>query len=167
MMSGERRVDFKGYSVERNAVVIGREGRCCFITERSLVVTWSVWGLPRYVAGGIDGAEIEGGSCLADGLIGLGVLGERDEGASWTQDAGLFAGDLGDGVAEIVLMIQSDVGEDGEDRVDYVGGVQTAPEAYFEDGDVYRGLLTLRGALSCEVKKAYSGEDLEKARRVG
>ena len=86
--------------------------------------------------GGADGAEVEGRGGFADGLVGLGVLGEGDEGAVGAEDAGLFAGDLGDGVAEVVLVVERDVGDDGEEGVDDVGGVETAAEAHFEDGDV-------------------------------
>ena len=64
------------------------------------------------------------------------MLGEGDEGAVGAEDAGLFAGDLGDGVAEVVLVVEGDVGDDGEEGFDDVGGVETAAEAYFEDGDV-------------------------------
>ena len=124
-MAGERRVDFEVVSVERDRVMIGREGCRCFGAARFQVVTWNDWSLAGDVVGSVDSAEIEGGSGLADGLIGLGMLGERDEGAAWAQDAGFFAGDLGDGVAEVVLVVKGDVGEDGEDGVDYVGGVET------------------------------------------
>ena len=92
------------------------------------------------VGGGADGAEVEGRGGFADGLVGLGMLGEGDEGAVGAEDAGLFAGDLGDGVAEVVLVVEGDVGDDGEEGVDDVGGVETAAEAYFEDGDVDRFL---------------------------
>ena len=61
------------------------------------------WRLGGDVVGGADGAEVEGGGGFADGLVGLGVLREGDEGAVGAEDAGLFAGDLGDGVAEVVL----------------------------------------------------------------
>ena len=54
------------------------------------------------------------------------------------KDAGLFSSDLRDGVAEVVLVIQGDVGDDGEQGVDDVGGVQTTAEADFQNGDVDR-----------------------------
>ncbi len=73
--------------------------------------------------GGVDGSDVEGGGGFAYGLVGFGVLGESDEGAVGAEDAGLFAGDLGDGVAEVVLMVEGDVGDDGEERVDDVGCV--------------------------------------------
>ena len=97
---------------------------------------------------GVDGVEVEFGGGLADGLVGLGVLGEGDEGSAGAEDTCLFAGDLGDGVAEVVLVVEGDVGEDGEEGRDDVGGVETASEADFEDGDVDRsvgGLLRTGG----------------------
>ncbi len=88
------------------------------------------------VGGGADGVEVEGGGGFADGLVGLGVLREGDEGAVGAEDAGFFAGDLGEGVAEVVLVVEGDVGDDGDEGVDDVGGVETASQAYFEDGYV-------------------------------
>ena len=120
-------------------------------------------------AGGIDGSDVEGCCGFAYDLIGFGVLGEGDEGAVGTEDASLFAGDLGDGVAEVVLMVEGDVGEDGEERIDDVGGVETASEAYFEDGDVDGGLGCpgAIGFVSCEVEEGKGGEDLEETGRMG
>ena len=66
------------------------------------------------------------------------MLGEGDEGAVGAEDAGFFAGDFGDGVAEVVLVVEGDVGDDGEDGLDDVGGVEAAAQADFEDGDVER-----------------------------
>ncbi len=71
------------------------------------------------------------------------------------EDAGLLAGDLGDGVAEVVLMVEGDVGDDGDEGVDDVGGVEAAAEAYFEDGYV--------DFLLSEVEEGEGGEDLEEA----
>ena len=111
------------------------------------------------VVGGVDGADVEGGGGFADGLVGLGVLREGDEDAVGAEDAGLFAGDGGDGVAEVVLVVEGDVGEDGEERLDDVGGVEAAAEADFEDGDV--------DLLLGEVEEGEGGEDLEEAGGVG
>ena len=104
---------------------------------------------------GVDGAEVEGGGGFADGLVGLGVLGEGDEGAVGAEDAGLFAGDGGDGGAEVLLVVERDVGKDGEDWLDDVGGVKTAAEAYFEDGNV--------DLLLSEIEEGDGGKDLEVA----
>ncbi len=99
--------------------------------------------------------EFESGGDFADGLVGFGVLRQRDEGAVRAEDTGLFAGDLGDGVAEVVLMVERDVGNDGDQGVDDVGGVEAAAEADFEDGDV--SLLLL------EVEEGQGGQSLEEA----
>src|SRR5665213_2703241 len=82
------------------------------------------------VVGGVDAADVEGDGDFADGLVGLGVLRERDQSAVLAQDAGFFAGDFGDGVAEVFLVVERDVGDDGEHGIDDVGGVETAAEAY-------------------------------------
>ena len=129
----------------------GRNDRAaCGLNSRVL----GDWGV-RDVGGGADGVEVEGGGDLADGLVGLGVLGEGDEGAVGAEDAGLFAGDLADGVAEVVLVVEGDVGDDGEEGVDDVGGVEAASEAYFEDGYV--------DLLLGEVEEGEGGEDFEEA----
>ena len=118
------------------------------------------------VVGGADGAEIEVGGGFADGLVGLRVLGQGDEDAVGAEDAGLFAGDLGDGVAEVVLVVERDVGDDGEEGVDDVGGVETAAQADFEDGDVDRACASLE-PFSGEVEEGERGEDLEEAGGMG
>ncbi len=109
------------------------------------------------VAGGVDRAEVAIRGGFADGLVGLGVLREGDEEAVGAQDAGFFAGDGGDGVAEVVLMVEGDVGEDGEEGLDDVGGVETAAEADFKDGDV--------DLLLGEVGEGYGGDEAETAER--
>ena len=86
------------------------------------------------------------------------MLREGDEGSVGAEDSSLFAGDFCDGVAKVVLMIERDVGDDGEDRVDDVGGVETASEAYFEDGDVE--------VLLGEVEEGEGGEGFEEAGMV-
>ena len=87
------------------------------------------------------------------------MLRKRDQGASSPEDAGFFAGDFGDGRAEVVLVVEGDVGDDGEEGRDDVGGVETAAEADFEDGDVE--------VLLGEVEEGEGGEGLEKAGVVG
>ena len=174
VVAGEGGVDFEGFAVESDGVVVARKwigGFCTPLHSRHdmTVDRWlqgRAWRKVGDVAGGADGAEVEGGGGFADGLVGFGVLGEGDEGAVGAEDAGLFAGDLGDGVAEVVLMVEGDVGDDGEEGVDDVGGVESASEAYFEDGDVDRALAS-SDPFSSEVEEGEGGEDLEEAGRVG
>ena len=107
------------------------------------------------IRGGADGVEVEVGGDFSDGLVGLGMLGEGDEGSVGAEDAGFFASDLGEGVAEVVLVVEGDVGDDGDEGGDNVGGVETATEAYFEDGDV--------DFLFRKIRKGEGGEDFEEA----
>src|ERR1035441_2185204 len=86
------------------------------------------------------------------------MLGEGDEGAVGAEDSGLFAGDFGDGVAEVVLVVERDVGDDGEEGLDDVGGVEAAAHADFEDGDVDFALG--------KVEEGERGEGLEEAGMV-
>ena len=52
-------------------------------------------------------------------------------------------------------MIERDVGDDREQRLDDVGGVEASAQAYFQDGDLY---LALR-----EVEEGERGEGFEEA----
>ena len=54
-------------------------------------------------------------------------------------DASLFKGDLGHGVAEKLLMIQRDGGDDRQAGRHHIGGVQTSAETHLEQGPVGRG----------------------------
>ncbi len=90
----------------------------------------------RNIACGVDSMDAELHGDLTDCLVGLGMLRQSDESSAGTQDAGLFACDLGDGVPEIVLMIERDIRDDGEERTDDVGGIEPAAQPNLEDGDV-------------------------------
>ena len=99
-------------------------------------------GLGRHrgqVARGVDGARSHGGDALAEHLIGFGMLGQGDGGDAGAEDSGFFGGDGGDGVAEKLLVIEIDIGDDGEDGLDDVGGVEASAHADFEDGDFDAG----------------------------
>ena len=52
-------------------------------------------------------------------------------------DAGFFGGDLLDGVAEKIFVIEINLRDDGDFGSDDVGGIQAAAHAHFEDGDVH------------------------------
>jgi len=114
---------------------------------------------------GADGTEVEVGGGFANGLVGLEMLREGDESAVGAEDSGFFAGDLGDGVAEVVLVVEGDVSDDREEGVDDVGGVKTASKPNFEDGYIYRFFSCF--AISCEVLEGEGGEDFEEAGWVG
>jgi len=107
------------------------------------------------VGDGGDAADVEGDGRFADGLVGLGMLGQGDQRAVGAQDAGFFTRDLGDGRAQVFLVVERDVGDDGEDGLDDVGGVETPAQADFEDGDIDLALG--------EVEEGERGEGLEVA----
>ncbi len=115
-------------------------------------------GRVRNELGGVDTADFEFGGDFADDLVGFGVLREGDERAVRAEDAGFLAGDVGDGGAEVVHVVERDVGDDAELGRDDVGGVEAAAEAYFEDGDV--------DLLFGEVEEGDGGEGLKIAGRV-
>jgi hypothetical protein len=86
-------------------------------------------------------------------------LGESDQRAVCAENPGLFAGDCGDGVAQIVLMVEGDIGQNRKDGVDDVGGIEAATETDFEDGDI--------DLLLGVIEEGEGGKDLEEAWRVG
>jgi hypothetical protein len=87
------------------------------------------------------------------------MLRERDERAVLAQDAALLAGDLGDGVAKILLVVERDVGDDGEQRLDDVGRVQPAAETDFQHQDA--------GVFAIEIQEGDGREPLEEAGQLG
>src|ERR1017187_6796949 len=78
--------------------------------------------------------------------------------AACAQDSRLFAGDLGNRVAQVFLVVERDVGQDGEQRIDDVGGVEPAAHTHFQDGDLHVALG--------EVEESQRGQRLEEAGMV-
>ncbi len=103
----------------------------------------------------MTGVDVEFGRDFAEDLVGDGMLGEEDGGAVGAEDAGLFAGDLGEGIAQPLLMIEIDVGDDGEEGFDDVGGVEAAAESDLEDGEV--------DVAAGEVVEGHGGHGFEEA----
>ena len=94
--------------------------------------------------------EIEWGALfvgfLLDDGAGFGGLGGGEDWFGGTDDACFFAGDFGEGVAEMFLVIKSDGGDDGDVGGDGGGGIEAAAHAGFEDeefavvfGEVFEG----------------------------
>ena len=84
----------------------------------------------------------------------VGLGGDRILGVP-LDDAGLLRGDLGDGVAEVVGVVDADRRDDRDGCVDDVGGVPPAAEADLDDGDVDRRVG--------ERGERHGGDDLELA----
>ena len=108
-----------------------------------------------HIGNGADAADVELGGHFAEDLVGFGMLRQGDQRAAWAQDAGFFAGNGGDGGAEPLGVVEGDVGDDGEERIDDVGGVEAAAHADFEDSDLDFGLG--------KVEKGHGGQDFEEA----
>ena len=87
----------------------------------------------------------------ASGLVGRGE--DRDAGFD---DAGLFGGDLCPGMAEPLLVIELDIGDDAGERRDDVGGVEPATHAGFPNHQFT--------ALFDEILERQYHDDLEKGR---
>lgn len=72
-------------------------------------------------------------------------------------DAGLLRGDLGEGLPQIIGVIQADRGDHRDRGVDDVGGVPAAAHPDLDDGDVDRCV--------CERGEGHRGQHLELAHR--
>ena len=66
------------------------------------------------------------------------MLRQRDHNAVLPNDACLLARDFGQGIAEILLMIERDIGDDGDHRFDDIGGVEPPTHAHFQHRDLDR-----------------------------
>src|SRR5688572_25557645 len=64
------------------------------------------------------------------------IIGGGENRDAGFDDAGFFAGDFGQGVAEPFFVVVLDVGDDAGQGGDDVGGVEAAAEAGFPDDDV-------------------------------
>ena len=69
-------------------------------------------------------------------------------------NAGLLAGDQRQRIAQQVLVVVADVGDDAQQRRDDVGAVQPAAQPDFDDGDVH--------ALAGKVVEGHGDAELEK-----
>jgi hypothetical protein len=127
-----------------------------------LEVLGAVGAQRRHVLDGADASGIVTENRITDDIVGFRRLWECHDDAAWTDDAGLLAGDLGEGVSEKFLMIERDVGNDANPRFDDIGGVEASAHADFEDGNV--------DLLAGEIFEGYRRQHLEKAgmpREVG
>ena len=71
---------------------------------------------------------------------GVGGLGGEDRDGVRLDDPGLLGGDLDDGVAEVLGVVEADRRDDRDLGVDDVGVVPRAAQADLDDGDVDRGV---------------------------
>ena len=60
-----------------------------------------------------------------------------DDGNTRLDDTSLLGCDGRQGVAKELLVVEADVGDDGEVRVDDIGAVQTATETHFDDCHIH------------------------------
>ena len=108
-------------------------------------------------ADAVDGGVLFAGDG-ADGGFGFGREAAEDDGDIGFDDAGFFAGDFFEGVAEEFLVVEGDGGDDGELGEDDVGGVEAAAEADFDEGDVH--------FFAGEVEEGDGGHELEEGGEV-
>ena len=85
------------------------------------------------------------------------VGGGGDDGNAGLDNAGFFAGDFRQGFAKPFLVVQLDVGDDGGERGDDVGGIQATAHAGFPDHEI--------AVLSGEVLQSHDRHDFKKSGR--
>src|SRR5450755_1324712 len=155
MTAYERRIDenFRAQDFERVTIA---DGRLRTVTGEAARASGRYW---RHVGHGIHGARAGIDDGVSDHVVGFGKLREGYYDSAGTDDAGFFFGNLSDGFAQILLMIEGDVGDDAEARIDHVGCIQTSPHADFEDDDV--------GTAAGEIFEAHGSQHLEKAGMPG
>src|SRR6185295_80634 len=74
---------------------------------------------------------------LPNRIRGLGLLDPGERRPAGAQDARLLARDGGEGVPQVLAVIEADRGDEGEDRIAQVRGIEPAAEAHFDDGEVH------------------------------
>ncbi len=80
----------------------------------------------------IHRAHIEAGSDLAENLVGFRVLRQGNQRSAGAENAGFFARDGGDGRAQPLGVVERNIGNHGEQRIDDVGCVQPAAHPHFK-----------------------------------
>lgn len=86
-------------------------------------------------AGGLDDRTMEFACASEDDFARFRMLLGEDDGNSWLQDTGLFGCDFTKRVTQKILVVEIDAGDDGNDRVKNVGGIEAATETDFEDAE--------------------------------
>ena len=93
------------------------------------------------------------------------MLRKRDENTVLPQNAALLPGNRGDRVAQIILMIERDVRDHGEQRLDDIRGIQPSAKTHLK----HRDLGARPGARpidACVETERDRGQPLEEARRM-
>ena len=96
---------------------------------------------------------------VADYIIGRGLLRQGYDDSAGTNDPDLLSRDLAYGIAKILLVIESDVGNHAHQRFHDVRGVQTPAHPHFEHRNV--------DFFACETLERDCRHHLEKARMPG
>src|SRR6185437_2591543 len=84
----------------------------------------------RHVARRVDRNSVELEHLLAENIVGLRMLRKRDGWLPCSHDAVFFSGDSSDCVTEELLMIEIDIGDHRDQRLDNVRCVEATAHAY-------------------------------------
>src|SRR5579871_5491931 len=120
MAAKQRRLDENLFAQYLKRVTRNRRGT---VGGQISVTGGADWRNIRNSAHG-TGVQFEDG--VADDVVGLGLLRKRDDWFPGANDSGFLAGDFGDGVAQELLMVERNVGDDAQARFDDVGSIKAA-----------------------------------------
>ena len=98
---------------------------------------WPLATDARHIRHGIHRARAHIQNCVSEHVVSFGQLRERNHNPTRPYDTRLFARNLGDRVAQILLMIERDVGDDAEPRLNHVGRVQTPAHSDLEHNHIW------------------------------
>ena len=140
MLSDQRRVHAQRLAANGEGVAVARQAFFPpFALRRmghpSTLTSGQLLGWGR-VVGRADGVQFQRSRRLTDRLVCLRMLRQRDQRSLRTQDASLLPRNFGNRVAQVVLVVQRDVRNDRDQRIDDVGGVQPAAQTNLKHGDI-------------------------------
>src|SRR5205814_5903656 len=85
---------------------------------------------------GADRASVSLKNGVPDYIVGFGHLRESNDDSTGTDYAGFFSGNFGDGITQKFLVIERNVGDHTQERLDHIGCVQAAAHPDLEDRDL-------------------------------
>ena len=108
------------------------------LTSEIVGIVGEAFRVPK-VGGEANGGIHFSGSLLED-KISSRISGTDDGRNAWFDDSGFFTRYFFQRIAEEGHVVKGNVGDDGNEGSDDVGGIKTSAEANFNDGNVYTGI---------------------------
>src|SRR5581483_2619038 len=141
--------DLQRVSMKSRAVVLGARDSILWARRRN----------GRHILHRTDADSVTVENGISDDIIRCGLLRQGYNDAARTDDPSFLKCDLGDRIAQEFLMVERDVSNDADQRLDDVGCVEAAAHSDFEDCNV--------DALGREVAESDGGHHLEETGMPG